>query len=66
MPYQNNEDNIYQVGTIIIARESPTVKLQIKMYLQRIYYCAIVGDESAKQKAYFERELVLPSPPTLS
>lgn len=61
MPYQNNEDNIYQVGTIIIARESPTVRLEIKKYLQRIYYCAIVGDEAAKQKAYFERELIAPS-----
>jgi hypothetical protein len=60
MPYQNNEDNIYQVGTLIFARESPTVRLEIKKYRQRIYYCAIVGDESAKQKAYFERELIAP------
>jgi hypothetical protein len=60
MPYQNNEDNIYQVGTILFAKESPLVKLQIEKYLQRIYYCAIVGNESAKQKAYFERELIAP------
>ena len=60
MPYQSNEDNTYEVGAFILAKEAPTVKLQIKKYYQRIYYCAIVGNESAKQKAYFERELLPP------
>ena len=60
MPYQNNDDNIYQVGTIIQAKESPDVNLEIKKYYQRIYYCAIVGNDAAKQKAYFERELITP------
>lgn len=60
MAYQTNEDNIFRVGTIILAKEAPAVKLQIKNYYQRIYYCAIVGNESAKQKVYFERELIAP------
>ena len=60
MPYQTNEDNIFQVGTFIVAKEAPAVKLEIKKYFQRIYYCAIVGNESAKQKVYFERELISP------
>jgi len=60
MPYQNNQDNIYQVDTFILAKEAPTVKLQIKKYLHRIYYCAIVDNENAKHKAYFERELIAP------
>jgi hypothetical protein len=42
----------------LLAKEAPTVALQITKYHQRIYYCAIVGDESAKQKVYFERELI--------
>lgn len=61
MPYQTNGDNIYQVGTVIFAKEAPTIKLQIKKYYQRIYYCAIIGDESAKDKVYFERELIPPA-----
>jgi hypothetical protein len=60
MSYQTNEDNIYTVGTIIMAKEAPTRKLEIKKYYQRIYYCAIIGDEAAKQKAYFERDLIAP------
>jgi len=60
MRYKNIEDNNYEVGSIVLAKTSPTVRLQIKKYFNRIYYCEIVGDESAKQKAYFERELVAP------
>ena len=60
MPIQINDDNIYKVGTIILAKEAPTVKLEIKRYLQRIYYCSVVGEETSKQKVYFERELIAP------
>ena len=60
MSYRTNEDNIYTVGTIVIAKEAPTLKLEIKKYYQRIYYCSIIGDEVSKQKAYFERDLIAP------
>lgn len=60
MSYQQNEDNIYPVGTIIHAKEAPTVTLVIKKYYARTYYCAVAGSESAKQKVYFERELIAP------
>jgi hypothetical protein len=61
MSYQTNTDNIYPEGSIITAKEAPTVQLKIVAYRQRIYYCAVVGDEERKQLAYFERELVSPS-----
>lgn len=57
MPFQNNQDNIYPINTFVVAKEAPMVKLQVKAYYQRIYYCAIVNDVLTKQKAYFEREL---------
>jgi hypothetical protein len=60
MSYRTNEDNIYTIGTIITALEGPAVLLRIDQYYQRIYYCSIQGDQAAKQKAYFERELVPP------
>jgi hypothetical protein len=60
MSYHTNDDNIYSVGTIITAKDAPTVKLEITKYYQRIYYCAIVGNETAKQKVYFEKELIAP------
>jgi hypothetical protein len=57
-----NNDNRYAIGSTITAKEAPLVKLEIKNYLQRIYYCSIVGNETAKHKAYFERELTPPNP----
>jgi hypothetical protein len=60
MSYQTKEDNIYQVGTIVHAKEAPAIKLQVTSYCQRIYYCSIVGSEASKPKAYFERELIAP------
>ena len=53
-------DNRYQEGTIISARVSPSVKLKITRYYQRIYYCALVSEPNHKQFAYFERELIPP------
>ena len=63
MSYLNNDDNIYKVGTFIQAKEAPFVRLEIKKYSHRVYYCAVVGNEAAKQKVYFERELIAPEGP---
>ena len=60
MSYQTNEDNLYAVGTFITAKEAPDVRLEITKYYQRIYYCSTVGNDTAKLKAYFERELIAP------
>jgi len=61
MSYRTNSDNIYAVGNLITAKEHPSLELKIMTYYQRIYYCAVVGDEGRKQLAYYERELVQPS-----
>jgi hypothetical protein len=60
MSYQTNTDNIYAEGTIITAKQNPTLQLKITKYYQRIYYCSAVGDETRKQLVYFERELIPP------
>jgi hypothetical protein len=60
MSERTNTDNIYKEGTIISAKVDPSLKLKITKYYQRIYYCAVVGDESRKELAYFERELMPP------
>ena len=61
MAYQTNTDNIYPEGSFITAKEAQSVQLKIVAYRQRIYYCAVVGDEGRRQLAYFERELIPPS-----
>jgi hypothetical protein len=57
-------DNIYSEGTIITAKVDPALKLVIKRYYQRIYYCAVVNEPDRKHFAYFERELISPTQST--
>jgi len=57
MSYRTNTDNIYPEGMLVTAKINPSIQLVIVKYLQRIYYCARVGDEHGKQQAYFEREI---------
>jgi hypothetical protein len=69
MSYRTNSDNIYAEGTLVTAKANPALKpkvqrlagLKITKYYQRMYYCAVVGNENSKQLVYFERELVKPS-----
>jgi hypothetical protein len=60
MSFRTNSDNLYAEGTFISAKENPSRKLKIVKYYQRIYYCAIVGEEEAKQLAYFQTDLIPP------
>lgn len=60
MGYNTIADNIYPQGSLITAKENPSVQLMIKKYYQRIYYCTIVGDETRKPLVYFEQELIAP------
>lgn len=62
MNYRTNTDNIYPEGTLVTAKTHPSLQLVIIKYLQRIYYCAAIGDEHGKQKAYFEREITPVNP----
>jgi len=50
-------DNIYGEGDIVYAKADPGVKLVIRRYLDRIYYCTIDDDSSRKELVYYEREL---------
>ena len=54
-------DNIYKVGTLIKAKDNPGMDLIIHSYLQRIYFCAELGNPHGKHLAYFEGELISPS-----
>jgi hypothetical protein len=60
MSFKTNTDNAYPVGTHIAAKEDPATRLVIEKYYQRIYYCSLEKDVTAKHRAYFERELIAP------
>jgi len=51
-------ENKYNEGEIVYAKINPTLKLVIRRYVKRIYYCKVQEDPSRKDLVYFERELM--------
>ncbi len=49
--------NIYKEGEEVYAIKDPSLKLIIRRYVDRIYYCQIKKDLTLKEKVYFEREI---------
>jgi hypothetical protein len=51
-------ENTYQEGEIVFAKTNPGLKLKIRRYVRRIYYCRVLGAPEQKEQVYFERELM--------
>lgn len=52
-------DNKYKEGEIVYAKINPNIKLIIRRYVDRIYYCKVFEDLNQKEQVYFEREIIL-------
>ena len=50
--------NKYRVGDIVAAKINPDLKLVIRRYIDRVYYCKVQEDPQRKELVYFERELI--------
>jgi hypothetical protein len=50
-------ENKFSEGMVIATKVTPTEKLIINNYMDRIYFCVRVGDRTGKELPYFEREL---------
>ncbi|GAB3651176.1 hypothetical protein GCM10028791_19530 [Echinicola sediminis] len=50
--------NSYNPGDIVYAKVNPNVKLVIRRYIDRIYYCKVHEFPENKDLVYFERELI--------
>jgi len=51
-------ENMYKEGDVVYSKTDPTLKLVIRRYVKRIYYCKIQEDPGRKELVYFERELM--------
>ena len=51
-------ENEYKEGDEVYAKLTPSLKLLIRRYVDRIYYCKIKKDPMLKELVYFERELM--------
>lgn len=50
-------ENKYKEGSVVCARVDPTLKLIIRRYIDRIYYCRVQSEPERKELVYFEREI---------
>ncbi len=51
--------NIYKEGDTVSPKSNPKLKLIIRRYVDRIYYCKDPKDDAGKEYAFFEREIQL-------
>jgi hypothetical protein len=51
-------ENKYKEGEEVYAKVNPSLKLIVRRYVDRIYYCKIKKDLKLKELVYFERELM--------
>lgn len=52
-----NMENKYAEGSAVYALVNPDVKLVVRRYVERVYYCTIASDPQHDDLVYFEREL---------
>lgn len=50
-------DNKYEEGQEVFATNAPSVRLVVRCYVDRIYYCSFLGDPARNELVLFEREL---------
>ena len=50
-------DNYFSEGSVVYAKENPTLTLVVRRYVKRIYYCTVQENPAQKELVYFEREL---------
>lgn len=50
-------ENKFQEREVVYGANEPNLKLVIRRYVDRIYYCKVQDDPEQKERVYFEREL---------
>jgi hypothetical protein len=48
----------FKEGEIVLAIKNPYLKLKIRRYVSKIYYCTVLEEPNRKELVYFERELI--------
>ncbi len=52
------QENKFKPGDTVYAKANPGVKLIVRLYNRRIYYCKLAEDPEKKEVVFFERELL--------
>ncbi|PKV48054.1 hypothetical protein ATE84_0037 [Aquimarina sp. MAR_2010_214] len=52
------QEGKFKPGDTVYAKANPEVKLIVRLYYRRIYYCTFAEDPKKKEVVFFERELL--------
>ncbi len=52
------QEGKFKPGDTVYAKVNPEVKLIVRLYYRRIYYCKFAEDPEKKEVVFFERELL--------
>ncbi|GAA4273161.1 hypothetical protein U6A24_07780 [Aquimarina gracilis] len=52
------QESKFKPGDTVYAKVNPEVKLIVRLYYRRIYYCKFAEDPEKKEVVFFERELL--------
>ncbi len=52
------QESKFKPGDMVYAKINPDVKLIVRLYYRRIYYCTFAKDPNKKEVVFFERELL--------
>ncbi|WPR75811.1 hypothetical protein [Algoriphagus sp. NG3] len=55
---EETEVTKFKAGQTVFAKVAPEVKLIIRRYYKRIYYCKFADDPQKKELALFGREII--------
>ncbi len=52
------QESKFKSGDTVYAKVNPKVKLIVRLYYRRIYYCTFADNPNKKELVLFERELL--------
>lgn len=51
-------ENRFEAGDTVYAKVNPDVRLVVRRYVDRIYYCRFPDEPDRKEVVFFQRELM--------
>jgi len=54
---KNTKTHKYKKGDLVFAKVRPGVVLVVRLYVRKVYYCAITNNPGANELVYYDSEL---------
>ena len=51
-------ENKYEQGAVVFSKENPSRKMNVRRYVDRIYFCTVQNDPAQNVLIFWERDLI--------